>query len=179
MREIFETDYYHISLSTDVRGVECSVALKNAYALGVALAIGMSYKREGKAFEHYNSQAGIFAQASKEMYLLLDAFGGTAVRNIFLGIGDLYVTVFGGRNRKLGSLLGQGYTYDEAMAKLTGITLEGVVISERTAKAVEELAELGKLDINDFPLIMHIKELLFENKRINVPWKAFETEYDG
>ena len=39
-------------------------------------------------------------------------------RNIFLGIGDLYVTVFGGRNRRLGNLLGQGYTYDEAMAHI-------------------------------------------------------------
>ena len=45
-------------------------------------------------------------QASREMYLLLDAFDSTAERNIFVGLGDLYVTVFGGRNRKLGALLG-------------------------------------------------------------------------
>ena len=179
LRGLFETDYYHVSLSTDVFGVECTVALKNAYALGVAFAIGMSYKSEGKVFEHYNSQAGIFAQAAKEMYLLLDILGGTAVRNIFLGVGDLYVTVYGGRNRKLGTLLGQGYTYDEAIEQLTGITLEGVVITERTAKAVEQLAALGKLNIADFPLLTHIKELLFENKRINMPWKAFRTEYQG
>ena len=177
LRAIFETDYYHVSLSTDVHGVECTVALKNAYALGVALAIGMSHQREGKAFEHYNSQAALFAQASREMYLLLDAFGGTAERNIFLGLGDLYVTVFGGRNRKLGTLLGHGYSYEEAMATLAGITLEGVVISERTARAAEQLASLGKLNLCDFPLLMHIKELLFENGRINMPWHKFKTEY--
>ena len=147
--------------------------------MGVSLAIGMSYKREGKVFEHYNSQAGIFAQASKEMYLLLDIFEGASVRNIFLGIGDLYVTVFGGRNRRLGILLGQGYTYEEAKEMLAGITLEGVIISERTAKAVEELAALGVLDIKDFPLIMHIKELLLDGKTVNVPWKEFETLYEG
>ena len=113
------------------------------------------------------------------MYLLLDEFGGNSVRNIFLGIGDLYVTVFGGRNRRLGNLLGQGYTYDEAMAELEGITLEGVVITERTAKAVEQLAALGKIDIKDFPLLMHIAEILFKNQRINVPWKDFESEYEG
>ena len=28
------TDYYHISLSTDVIGIEGAVALKNGYALG-------------------------------------------------------------------------------------------------------------------------------------------------
>ena len=41
-KRLFETDYYHISLSTDVVGVECAVAMKNAYALGVSLAIGLS-----------------------------------------------------------------------------------------------------------------------------------------
>ncbi len=179
LKSLFETDYYNISLSTDVHGVECAVALKNAYALGVALAIGLSYKREGKVFEHYNSQAGLFQQAAREMYDLLNAFESTAERNIFVGLGDLYVTIFGGRNRKLGSLLGQGYTYNEAMEKLPGITLEGVVISRRTAKAVTQLAELGKLDMKDFPLLQHIKELLEDDAVINVPWKAFETEYEG
>ena len=179
LKSLFETDYYHISLSTDVHGVECAVALKNAYALGVALAIGLSYEREGKPLEHYNSQAGLFMQASREMYLLLDALGGTAERNIFVGIGDLYVTVFGGRNRKLGTLLGRGYTYSEAMATLSGITLEGVVISRRTAVAVEQLDALGKLKREEFPLLQHIKELLEDEAKINVPWASFETEYDG
>ena len=179
LKSLFETDYYHISLSTDVHGVECAVALKNAYALGVALAIGLSYKREGRKLEHYNSQAGLFMQASREMYLLLDVFESAAERNIFVGLGDLYVTVFGGRNRKLGALLGQGYTYSESMEKLTGITMEGVVISRRTAKAVEQLATLGKLDINDFPLLRHINELLQDETTIDVPWREFETEYEG
>ena len=179
IKELFETDYYHISLSTDVHGVECAVALKNAYALGIALAIGLSYKREGKALEHYNSQAGLFMQASREMYLLLDAFDSTAERNIFVGVGDLYVTVYGGRNRKLGMLLGQGYTYKQAMEKLTGITMEGVVISRRTAKAVEQLAEIGKINLKDFPLLRHIKELLEDDAVVNIPWKEFENEYEG
>ena len=39
LKRLFECPYYHISLSTDVVGVECAVALKNAYALGVSLAI--------------------------------------------------------------------------------------------------------------------------------------------
>ena len=38
MKEIMATDYYHISLSTDVVGIESAVALKNGYALGIALA---------------------------------------------------------------------------------------------------------------------------------------------
>lgn len=179
LKSLFETDYYNISLSTDLHGVECAVALKNAYALGVALAIGLSYKREGKVFEHYNSQAGLFMQASREMYMLLDAFDSTPERNIFVGLGDLYVTIFGGRNRKMGALLGQGYTYAEAMEKLPGITMEGIVISIRTAEAVEQLAKAGKLHPKDFPLLYHIKELLLDGTTVKVPWKAFETEFEG
>ena len=34
LRAMMETDYYHISLSTDVVGIESAVALKNGYALG-------------------------------------------------------------------------------------------------------------------------------------------------
>ena len=65
------------------------------------------------------------------------------------------------------------------MEKLPGITMEGVVISRRTAKAVEQLAELGRIDMNDFPLLRHIKELLEDEATINVPWKSFENEYEG
>ena len=118
-------------------------------------------------------------QASREMYMLLDAFDSTAERNIFVGIGDLYVTVFGGRNRKLGALLGQGYTYNESMEKLPGITMEGIVISRRTAVAVEQLAALGKIRMEDFPLLRHIKELIQDEITVDIPWNEFETEYEG
>ena len=48
IKALLATDYYHISLSTDVVGVECAVAMKNAYALGVSLAVGLAEKRDGK-----------------------------------------------------------------------------------------------------------------------------------
>ena len=169
IKSLFETDFYHISLSTDVRGVECSVALKNAYALGV------SYRREGRVFEHYNSQAALFGQAAKEMSKLLVLFGGLE-SSLFLGVGDLYVTVFGGRTRKIGTLLGEGKKFDEAMEILKGVTLESIVIARRTADAVIELEKEGKANAADFPLLYHIRELLADNADVNIPWSAFETE---
>ena len=36
------TSYYHITLSTDIVGIESAVALKNGYALGIALTIGLN-----------------------------------------------------------------------------------------------------------------------------------------
>ena len=175
IRSLFETDYYHVSLSTDVRGVECAVALKNAYALGVSLAIGMSYRREGREFEHYNSQAALFGQAVKEMIALLDICGG-GPENICLGAGDLYVTVFGGRTRRIGTLLGEGMPFDEAMWVLKGVTLESIVIAGRTAEAVRALIAAGRADAKQFPLILHIDEIISQGKTVNIPWTAFETE---
>lgn len=176
LKSIYETDYYHISLSTDVRGVECAVALKNAYALAVSLAVGLSHKREERDFQHYNSQAALFGQASKEMEKLLMLFGGRH-ESLWFGIGDLYVTVFGGRTRKIGTLLGEGLNYDEAMEKLKGVTLESIVITGRTADAVVRLSESGLADISEFPLLMHIRSLLSENAKVDIPWSDFETDY--
>ncbi len=176
IRSLFETDFYHISLSTDIRGVECAVALKNAYALGVSLAIGLSYRREGRVFEHYNSQAALFGQAAREMYLLLGLCDGTPDQNVFLGVGDLYVTVFGGRTRKIGTLLGEGKSFDEAMEILKGVTLESIVIARRTVEAVLAMSERGRADKSQFPLLMHIGQLLNENAAVNIPWRAFEKE---
>lgn len=174
-KTLFETDYYNISLSTDIRGVECAVAMKNAYALGVSLAVGMSYAREGREKEHYNSQAALFAQAVREMTLLLEACGG-GPGNLALGIGDLYVTVFGGRTRKIGTLLGSGVPFDEAMRQLSGITLESVVIAGRTAEAVRARIASGSAKKEDYPLLLHIDDIIGNGKEVNIPWKAFEKE---
>ena len=175
IRSLFETDFYHVSLSTDIRGVECAVAMKNAYALGVSLAVGLSYRREGRVLEHYNSQAALFGQAVREMERLLALCGGGA-DNLALGVGDLYVTVFGGRTRKIGTLLGEGKTFDEAMEALAGVTLESIVISRRTAEAVTQLCARGRARTEDFPLLFHIRALLEEGALVNIPWRSFEYE---
>ncbi len=173
IKAMLETDYYHISLSTDEAGVECAVALKNAYALGVTLAVGLSEERDGKL--HYNSQAALFGQSVREMRRLLAICGGKD-ELIYLGIGDLYVTVFGGRTRLIGTLLGKGMSFDKASEALSGITLESIVISSRTAEAVRTLAAKEKARLSDFPLLMHIDGLINRGERVNIPWNAFEDE---
>jgi len=175
IKSLFETDFYHISLSTDIRGVECAVALKNAYALAVTLAVGMSFAREGREVQHYNSQAALFGQSVREMRRLLKLAGGLD-DNIVLGAGDLYVTVYGGRTRMIGILLGKGMPFDEAMETLKGVTLESIVITRRTSEAVKALIAAGKESAENFPLLMHIDELLNEGKRVDIPWDKFETE---
>ena len=90
LKAIMTTDYYHISLSTDVVGIESAVALKNGYALGIALTIGLNQKAFGLDSElHFNSQAAVFGQSVKEMYRLLAYQGAATLDNCAVGACDL------------------------------------------------------------------------------------------
>ena len=173
MKAALATDYYHISLTNDVIGLEAAVALKNAYALGVAMTIGLVNRDLGaNAGLHYNSQAGAFYQAAREMMQLLEMFKASEDCKI-IGIGDLYVTVYGGRTRKVGILLGEGKTYKEAMEILAGVTLESLVVARRVAKAIYKRAETGKVDISRFPMLTHVNDVLDNGKDAHMPWDAF------
>ncbi|WP_079546160.1 glycerol-3-phosphate dehydrogenase [Christensenella massiliensis] len=176
IKALFETNYYHVSLSTDVVGVECAVAMKNAYALAVTLAVGLSERTEGVGGTlHYNSQAGLFGQSVREMRRLLALVGG-GEENIVYGAGDLYVTVFGGRTRLIGTLLGRGLSFERAMEELEGVTLESIVIATRTARAVRRLIELGRAKAEDFPLLLHVDDIISRGAQVAIPWSSFETE---
>ena len=173
MKEAMQTSYYHISLTNDVEGLESAVALKNGYALAVAMTIGLVNRHHGPdAGLHYNSQAAAFYQAVKEMRYLLEMQGASRdCENI--GIGDLYVTVYGGRTRKIGILLGEGKSYQEALDILAGVTLESLVVARRVYAAMETKARLGKADLSQYPMLCHAAAVLDKGKDAELPWEAF------
>lgn len=174
LRSIMQTDYYHISISTDVVGVESAVALKNGYALAVALTIGVNQRNFGIDSElHFNSQAAVFGQSVKEMHRLLELQGAATLDNLCIGAGDLYVTVYGGRTRLVGILLGRGLNIDEAKAELNGVTLESIVVAVRVARAIKILAARGEVDPCDYPLLMHVDAILSDKAEVNIPWEEF------
>ena len=173
IKEAMETDYYHIGLSEDIVGVESAVALKNGYALGIALTIGLNQKNFEDDTLHFNSQAAVFGQATKEMYKLLDFQGALTLNNLCVGAGDLYVTVYGGRTRLVGILLGKGMNIDEAKAELKGVTLESLVVAERVARAVKKNVASCILSATDFPLLLHIDEIICGKMPVNIPWESF------
>lgn len=173
LKEVMQTDYYHVSITTDITGIESAVALKNGYALGIALTVGLNQKNFGDDTLHFNSQAAVFAQATKEMYKLLQFQNGLTLNNLCVGVGDLYVTVYGGRTRLVGILLGKGLNIDQAKSQLNGVTLESLVVAVRVARAVKINIEKGILNKEDFPLLLHIDEILSEKKKVNIPWEAF------
>ena len=177
LRSVMATDYYHVSLSTNVVGIESAVALKNGYALAVALTVGLNQREFGIDSElHYNSQAGVYYQSVREMSKLLEIRSSGDLEALAVGLGDLYVTVYGGRTRLVGILLGRGLSIDEAKAELNGVTLESLVVAERVARAIRVLAKAGKVHERDFPLLLHVDAILTEKKSADLPWEAFTYE---
>jgi glycerol-3-phosphate dehydrogenase (NAD(P)+) len=175
LRKILATDYYHIWVSTDMVGVEACAALKNAYAMGVGLAVGMMEAAgpDGLANMH-NPQAALFGQACYEMHRLIRVLGGNEANVAWLpGAGDLFVTVFGGRTVRLGKLLGQGKPFTEARRIMAGETLESVEIITRVARAIPKLASRGLLDLKDFPLLLHMDRVINHGEPVIIPWQSF------
>ena len=178
LRDLMATDYYHISITDDVVGIESAVALKNGYALGIALTIGLNQKQFGEdSVLHFNSQAAVFGQSVKEMSRLLEFQGAMNMDNLCVGAGDLYVTVYGGRTRLIGILLGKGMSIQEAREALNGVTLESLVVAERVAKVIRMHIDAGNLDAKDFPLLLHIDDIITKMQPVNIPWEAFTGEY--
>ena len=169
LRDSFTTDYYHITATTDIRGIETAVALKNAYAMAVSLAIGLYTKNDPALPEKYNAQAGLFYEATREMTKIIAKLGGQPDAVAF-GAGDLYVTVFGGRTRRLGCILGSGVTFSKASEILAGVTLESVAIIKLIGKF------LGK-SLSEYPLMQHIHTLITEDVVTDIPWSLMKYEY--
>ena len=175
LQQVFATDYYHIWTSTDLVGVEVCAALKNAYAMGVCLAIGMLdlVGVDGLA-NMYNPQAALFAQSCLEMKRFLEIMGCQVDHILGLpGPGDLFVTVYGGRTARLGRLLGKGVSFSEARQQLAGVTLESVEIITRVARALPKLKTRGIVSPGQFPLLTHLDEIINQGKAVNLPWERF------
>ena len=173
-KQLLETEYYHIETSTDIRGVEGCVAMKNAYAVAVSMAIGMAERLDGKDAYMYNPQAALFGQSIREMTRIVRLLGGNGdLAGGIPGAGDLFVTIFGGRTRRLGYLLGYGKTYAEAKEELKGVTLESVVIITRMSRAIRKMAAQGKVDPADFALLLFLDSVINHGAAADIPWNTF------
>ena len=48
--------------------------------------------------------------------------------------------------------------------------------STRTARAVRKLIERGLTTADDFPLLLHIDDIINRGAEVNIPWEKFEME---
>jgi len=175
LKRLFATPYYQIWPSTDLHEIEICAALKNGYSLAIGMMVGVLDRAgaDGLAMM-YNPQAALFAQSCREMGLLLKSQGRKAqCASGLAGVGDLYVTVYGGRTLKLGRLLGQGNPFPRAMEQMAGVTLESVEVVNQVAAAIPSLESRGLIRAADLPLLKFIHEVIASERPVDFPWESF------
>jgi glycerol-3-phosphate dehydrogenase (NAD(P)+) len=166
-----ETPYYHPRTSRDALGVQLCAALKNAYAMGVALGAGLHERAGGErgSVAMHNYEAAVFAQALLEMGAIVSALGGDPASVWGLpGSGDLTVTCNGGRTGRFGSLLGRGHSAARARELMAGATLEclDVLGVLERALAVDALGGLGPAQL---PLLSHLIAVGLHDAPLDMP----------
>lgn len=174
---LLRTAYYHIRTSTDMVGVEISVALKNLYALAIGMIQGLLEVKgiaENDARMH-NLAASIFAQGLWETAYLVQTMGGV-LSNVYSlpGAGDLYVTSVAGRNVRMGRLLGLGIDYNAAKEQyLPNDTVEGAELAFAIGETIERMIEHGKLPGNRLPLMRMLFRTIRHAEAVEIPWDEF------
>ena len=168
--------YYHVWPTDELVGVELCAALKNAFAMGMAIPAGEHARGGGSAgsIGLHNTEAAIFAQSIFEMQRLIALVGGRPESASFLpGVGDLDVTCNGGRTGRFGALLGRGLSPAEARAEMAGATLECLEILAVLRAALEGYSSAGKLGSDELPLLRHLAAIALDGAAIDWPLSRF------
>lgn len=148
IQDAFMNETLRVYTSQDVVGVEIAGSLKNV----IALCCGCS---DGLGFED-NTKALIMTRGMGELTKFGVHFGAEAETFAGLsGFGDLVNTCTSphSRNRKVGELMGKGYTLEEAM-KEVGSVAEGYY----ACKAAKELADREGMNL---PIIFAAYDVLY------------------
>ena len=151
--KIVSTKYYLIDFSTDVTGVEVCSAIKNIYSMLIG------------AGQNLNTSSSLFQRSINEMKYLTKYFKGKESTTLGLaGVGDLYVSAAGGRNSKMGSYLGKGYTFKAAKKKfMSNDTVEGEQLVREIAPFI-----LRKINKSKIPLMINLIRAILKNKKLKV-----------
>ena len=145
------TKYYLTETSKDVIGVEICSSIKNIYSMIIG------------AGDSLNMSSSLFKKSINEMIYITKYFKGKIETALGLaGVGDLYVSAAGGRNSKMGSYLGQGYTFNNAKRKfMPNETVEGEQLAREIAPFV-----LKKIQQKKIPLMTKLIKSIIYNKKL-------------
>ncbi len=145
------TKYYLTETSKDVIGVEICSSIKNIYSMIIG------------AGDSLNMSSSLFKKSINEMIYITKYFKGKIETTLGLaGVGDLYVSAAGGRNSKMGSYLGQGYTFNSAKRKfMPKETVEGEQLAREIAPFV-----LKKIQQKKIPLMTKLIKSIINNKKL-------------
>ena len=129
----FHAGNLRVYANDDLPGAEVGGAVKNVLAIATGLCDGLALG--------LNARAALVTRGLAEMTRLGVALGGRAETFMGLsGLGDLVLTATGdlSRNRKVGLLLAQGCSLQEALASL-GHVAEGVYCARTVARRAGQL----------------------------------------
>ena len=172
MRMQFQTDYYRVTTHHDIVGLEACAALKNFLCIGVSAMLSAHPLDDSHA---KNPLAGLYNQAVLELYTLSQWISRSSssaqdghVAFDLAGMGDLHVTVGGGRNSRLGKLLGAGESLTSILTgSMKGVTVEGVDTGRNLMDAYRNACKQGTLDAAKLPLTSAILECIDNNGAFN------------
>ena len=147
------TKYYLTEYSKDVVGIEVCSAIKNIYAMIIG------------AGQSLNSSSNLFQKSILEMKYLIKYFKGKdETISGLAGVGDLYVSAAGGRNSKMGSYLGKGFTFKIAKKRfMPKDTVEGEQLAKEIAPYV-----LKKINKSKVPLMINLLKTIISNKKLKI-----------
>ena len=170
LQKIISTEYYSTEISNDIRGVELSGAIKNIYSMliGASEGLSSSYIARNNEKKYYNNTAASLIHRSiSEMSNFVKKFGGKSETVYGLaGLGDLYVSVIGGRNSQMGKYLGEGYLFKNAKRKfMKKTTVEGAQLAKEIGPTI-----FRKLKRKNFPLMFNLLNTICKNKKLNINW---------
>ncbi len=164
------TNYYSVEVSDDLIGVEVCAAIKNLYSMIIGASEGLSSNDASKELKNkyfLNTAASLMYKSVYEMCHFTKSLNGK-VDTVYglAGLGDLYVSAAGGRNSKMGKLLGEGYDYKNAKEKF---------MKNDTVEGAELALEIGSKVLKDFdkekiPLMVALIKAIIENKKLNIHW---------
>ena len=151
VQEIFTLPWFRTYTSTDVGGIEVGATVKNIFAIAAGIIDGLGLGD--------NAKAAMVTRGLAEMTRIGVAMGGKpeTIRGLS-GVGDLIVTCYSehSRNNRVGRLLGEGKTLEEAIATMNQVA-EGVP----NAESVYHLAR--KLGVRT-PIIDEVYAVLYQDK---------------
>ena len=153
IRKIISTKYYLTEYSKDVAGIEVSSAIKNIYSMIIG------------AGQSLNSSSNLFQKSILEMKYLIKYFKGKdETISGLAGVGDLYVSAAGGRNSKMGSYLGKGFTFKSAKRRfMPKDTIEGEQLAREIAPFI-----LKKINKKKIPLMVYLLKAILNNKKLKI-----------
>ncbi len=151
--KMISTKYYLTEFSQDIKGIEVCSAIKNIYSMIIG------------AGQSLNASSNLFQKSVIEMCYLTKYFKGKEETTLGLsGVGDLYVSAAGGRNSKMGSYLGKGFTFKIAKKRfMPNDTVEGEQLAREIAPFI-----LKKINKKKIPLMINLLRTIINNKKLKI-----------